>query len=115
MRSDEWWEARHARLVKNEESFREYNNRRMSQEPVDADDDEEQIPFLCECGDFTCVQALVVTAAEFVAAHDAANRFMVRPGHVFEDVERVVRHHETYEVVEKLDMNVDEEWSREGG
>ena len=50
-----------------------------------------------------------------MAAHDAANRFMVRPGHVFEDVERVVRHHETYEVVEKLDINVDEEWSREGG
>jgi hypothetical protein len=61
MRPEDWWEARHARLVKNEESFRQYNNRRMQQEPVDSDDDEERIPFLCECGDFTCVQALVMT------------------------------------------------------
>jgi hypothetical protein len=112
MRSDEWWEARHARLVKNEESFREYNNRRMAQEPVDEDDDEEAIPFLCECGDFTCVKALVVTAAEFVDAHDAPNRFMIVPGHVFEDVERVVERHDEYEVVEKLDMDVDAEWAR---
>ena len=41
MRPEDWWEARHARLVKNEESFRQYNNRRMQQEPVDSDDDED--------------------------------------------------------------------------
>ena len=93
MRPEDWWEARHARLVKNEESFRQYNNRRMEQEPVDSDDDEEPIPFLCECGDFTCVQALVMTAAEFADAHAAADRFVVLPGHVFDDVERVVEHH----------------------
>ena len=79
MRPEDWWEARHARLVKNEESFRQYNNRRMEQEPVESDDDEERIPFLCECGDFTCVQALVMTAAEFADAHAAADRFVVLP------------------------------------
>jgi hypothetical protein len=101
--------------VKNEESFRQYNNRRMQQEPVDSDDDEERIPFLCECGDFTCVQALVMTAAEFADAHAAADRFVVLPGHVFDDVERVVEHHGGFEVVEKLDMNVDEMWREAGG
>jgi hypothetical protein len=115
MRPEDWWEARHARLVKNEESFRQYNNRRMQQEPVDSEDDQERIPFLCECGDFTCVQALVMTAAEFSDAHAAADRFVVLPGHVFDDVERVVERQAAFEVVEKLDMNVDEMWREAGG
>jgi hypothetical protein len=115
MQTDKWWEARNARLVKNEESFREYNNRRMQLEPVGADDDEEPIPFVCECGDFECVQALVVTAAEFSEAHSAPNRFIVLPDHVFPDVERVVSSHDGYEVVEKFDMDVDSMWEAAGG
>ena len=31
MRSDQWWEARHARLVKNEEAFRQYLTGQMDQ------------------------------------------------------------------------------------
>jgi hypothetical protein len=110
MRSDQWWQARRERLVKNEEAFRQYNNRRMQAEPVAADDDDEPIPFLCECGDFDCVASLVVTAAEFTESHSAPNRFMVLPGHVFPDVERVIARHDAYEVVEKLEMDVDAMW-----
>jgi hypothetical protein len=115
MQSEEWWAARTARLIKNEESFREYNNRRLQREPVPPDDDVEHIPFICECGDFGCVQALVVTAAEYVAAHSGPNRFMVLPGHVFDDVERSVERHDHFEVVEKLDMDVDSLWRAAGG
>jgi hypothetical protein len=100
-------------LVKNEESFREYNNRRLRREPVSPDDDEEPIPFVCECGNFECVQALMVTADEFTAAHSAPDRFMVLPGHVFDDVERVISTHDGYQVVEKFDMDIDAEWSRQ--
>jgi hypothetical protein len=110
MRGNEWWEARNARLVKNEEAFRMYNNRRMQLEPVDAEDDDENIPFVCECGDFECVQALVVTAAEFTEAHSAPNRFMVLPGHVFPDVERIVASRDGYEIVEKIEMDIDALW-----
>ncbi len=113
MQSEEWWAYRHARLVKNEESFREYNNRRMENEPVDEEDDEELIPFVCECGDLECVQALLVTADEFTTAHSSPDRFMVVPGHVFEEVERVVESHDGYEVVEKFEMDIDGEWLRQ--
>jgi hypothetical protein len=113
MRSEEWWAARHARLVKNEESFRQYNNRRLEREPVDAEDDEELIPFVCECGNFECVQALLVTANAFTEAHSAPDRFMVIPGHVFEDVERVIATRDGYQVVEKFDMDIDDEWARQ--
>ena len=48
-------------------------------------------------------------------AYAAADRFVVLPGHVFDDVERVVEHHGAFEVVEKLDMDVDEMWREAGG
>ena len=115
MQTNDWWEARKARLVKNEESFRDYNNRRMQVEPVEPDDDDERIPFVCECGNFECIQALVVTAAEFSDAHSAPNRFIVLPEHVFPDVERVVSSHDGYQVVEKLDMDVDGMWQAADG
>jgi hypothetical protein len=56
-----------------------------------------------------------VTASEFVEAHSAPNRFMVLPGHVFADVEHVVARNEGYEVVEKVDMDVDHLWRAAGG
>ena len=115
MYGKDWWEARNARLVKNEESFRQYNNRRMQHEPVDPEDDDEQIPFLCECGDLECVQALMLTAAEFTEAHSAPNRFIVLPGHTFPDVERIVASHDRYEVVEKVELDIDALWQASEG
>ena len=56
----------------------------------------------------------MATAAEFTGAHSAPDRFMVLPGHVFDDVERVISSHDGYEVVEKLDMDIDSEWEAAG-
>jgi len=95
------WQARKQRIVKNEQAFRDYNDRRLQHEAVDADDDREPIPFVCECGDPDCIQALLITAAEFTEAHSAPNRFIVKPGHVYHDVERVVADNDTFTIVEK--------------
>jgi hypothetical protein len=43
----------------------------------------------------------VITAAEFSEAHSAPNRFIVKPGHVYPDVEHVVAEERTFAVVEK--------------
>jgi anti-sigma B factor antagonist len=93
--------ARKERIVKNEQAFRDYNNRRMQAEPIDATDDEELIPFVCECGDVDCIEALMITAAEFTEAHSAANRFVVKSGHVYPDVEVVVSESASHAIVEK--------------
>src|SRR6478735_10925780 len=85
----ERWMTRKQRIVKNEQEFRDYNNRRMQLENADETDDQERLPFLCECGDRDCVEALMLTAAEFTEAHSAANTFVVKPGHVYPDVERL--------------------------
>jgi anti-anti-sigma factor len=97
----ERWRQRKQRIAKNEQAFRDYNDRRLAHESVDATDDEEPIPFICECGDKDCFQALVITAAEFTEAHSAPNRFIVKSGHVYQDVERIIAEKATFAVVEK--------------
>jgi hypothetical protein len=100
------WEAiRRDRLVKNELAFRDYNNRRLGFEQRAAESEEEleseTVPFVCECGNADCISALTVTVAEFEDAHSAPDRFIVRPEHVYPDVERILEEHDGYWVVEK--------------
>ncbi len=95
------WKERKQRIVKNELEFRDYNNRRLQVEDVAPTDDEELLPFICECGNEDCIEALAVTAAQFVEAHAAPNRFLVKPGHVYPDVERVIFEQPTFAIVEK--------------
>ena len=88
------------RIGLNEALFREVNervrtiNEGFSQVLQDAE-------FVCECGDHDCDETLVITAADFTTAHSAPNLFVVKPGHVYPEVERVVGEHETFAVVEK--------------
>ena len=43
-------------------------------------------------------------AGKFMQAHSAANVFIVAPGHVYPDVERLVSQHDTFGIVEKTNM-----------
>lgn len=95
------WKERTRRIVKNEQAFRDYNNRRLQVEDIPPTDDSELIPFVCECGDTDCIEALSVTAAEFVQAHAAPNLFLVKPGHVYPDVEQIIIEHPSYVIVAK--------------
>lgn len=101
MKADEWDELRQRRLAKNEQAFRDHNNRRVEFERATADGD-EPIPFVCECGDPVCVDGVELTVEEFTAAHSAPNRFTVKPGHIFPDAERVADRRERFWIVEKL-------------
>jgi len=97
----EWDEIRRARLVKNEESARSYNLRRAALEESAGADDDEPLPFLCECGDPDCVASLILSLDEYAEGHATPNRFVVRPGHVFPEVERVVAERGDHWFVEK--------------
>jgi hypothetical protein len=92
---------RKERLVKNEQAARAYNNRRLQFELGDETDAEDDVPFLCECGDESCAEAMEMTPDEFVSTHSAPNRFAVLPGHVLGEVEWVVDTGDSYWVVEK--------------
>jgi hypothetical protein len=98
--SESWDDLRKRRIVKNEQAFRDYNDRRVAFEEQTADAD-ELVPFVCECGDPACIEVLDVTVDGFMDAHSAPNRFTVKPGHVIGQVERVAEQHDGYWVVEK--------------
>jgi hypothetical protein len=90
-------EARKERLVKNELAFRDYNDRRVAVEEGESG----LAPWVCECGDGSCIAVLEATVDEFQSAHAAPDRFMVKPRHIFADVERVLETYDRYWVVEK--------------
>ena len=82
--------------MKNEQAARAYNNRRLGFELEDAADESEDVPFLCECGDAGCAEAMEMTPEDFISAHSAPNRFSV-----LGEVEWVVETDDRYWVVEK--------------
>ena len=88
--------------MKNEQAARAYNNRRLRFELDDeTGGNDEPVPFLCECGDESCAEAMEMTGDTFMSIHSAPNRFAVMPGHVLGEVEWVVETGERFWVVEK--------------
>ena len=94
-------DERERRLVENETLFREVNEqiRRLSSAlhgpgPYD---------FVCECSNKDCDRRVTLELAEYEAVRLQGDRFLVAPGHVLPDIERVVESHPTYEIVDKDD------------
>jgi hypothetical protein len=91
-------DARSARLAKNEAIFRAGN------ESIDkaAGGRVEKAPYLCECGEKSCLARVVLTPDEYGAVRSHQARFFVVPSH--EDLtagEVVVEQHGRFTVVEK--------------
>jgi hypothetical protein len=91
--------ARKQRIEENEKLFREVNERVAQMHTgYDYGPDPE---WVCECGDETCFEKIVVKLHEYreVRGHDSW--FVIKPGHEKTDVERVVHERDAYLVVEK--------------
>jgi hypothetical protein len=91
-------DERSARLAKNETIFRAGND------SIDkaAGGRVEKLPYLCECGDKSCLARVELIPAEYEAVRSHPARFFVLPGH--EDLtagEVVVEQHDHFTVVEK--------------
>ena len=59
--------------------------------------------WICECADTECVARVFVTVREYEAVRTNPRAFIVFPGHVYPEVERVVAENDRYATVEKLD------------
>src|ERR1700745_3953101 len=93
-------DERSARLAKNEAIFRAGNER------IDkaAGGRMENVLYLCECGEKSCLARVELTPAEYEVVRSHPARFFVVPGH--EDLtagEVVVEKHGRFTVVEKQD------------
>ncbi len=90
------------RVARNESAARRYNRRRERFElRAIGEPGDDLVPFVCECADLDCVAAIMLTIAEFDSAHDAPDRFVVKPGHVVPEVERLIDETDRYWVVSK--------------
>ena len=93
-------DERERRIAENEDLFRQVNERvkelnRAFSVVLDRGD------YLCECGNDACVERVSLTPEEYERVRAESTHFVVAPGHVERDVERVVYAGEGYEVVKK--------------
>lgn len=61
----------------------------------------DPLSVICECGRFDCNDRLDLSVDDYERVRADATRFIVRPGHVEEDVESVTERHSDYWVVRK--------------
>jgi hypothetical protein len=61
----------------------------------------EQLSFVCECAAEDCTEQMTLTLAQYEELRRVPTHFMVKPGHVYPEFERVVREVDGYVVVEK--------------
>lgn len=99
--------TRETERITNEMLFRTVNERMKNIDDrldtvavgAPAGDREE---FFCECGQLDCLARFRMTRAQYEAVRAHSERFVVLPGHVLPDIERVVETHDYFVVVEKL-------------
>jgi hypothetical protein len=96
--------ARLERAERNEQAFKEYNERRAAAEEAGHAPADERVPFACECDDPACGRAIEIAVAEYESAVAPVDRFVVIPGHEDPEVEVVVERRERYFVVSKPDL-----------
>ena len=92
---------RKSRIARNQSLFRDINEAAMAWPDRQAATVTEHFAFYCECADEHCFERVWLTWSEYEAVRMESARFVVAPGHVFPQAERVVEEHETYVVVRK--------------
>jgi hypothetical protein len=91
---------REARAARNQALFRAVNEKlgAMNEAFVQFN---EKFTIACECADVSCVEMLEIDPNEYQAVRAEPRHFAVLPGHIYPDVEVVVREGDGYVVVEK--------------
>jgi hypothetical protein len=95
-----------ARAAKNEGLFREVNERILELEEAfgEAAGDHNRAGFVCECSRADCTSKVEMTPDEYRGVREKPTQFLVAPGHVDPDHERVVRATDRFVVVEKFGL-----------
>lgn len=90
------------RIGRNDSIFRASNER--INEFAQAQRIEGSTPFICECADPACQEAVFMTLAEYAGIREDARLFLNVPGHEAsaQGWAQVVESHDSYVVVEKI-------------
>jgi 5-bromo-4-chloroindolyl phosphate hydrolysis protein len=90
------------RAARNQSIFREVNEK-LEGLAENFQAVSETAQFTCECADLGCIAMIDLTLNEYEAVRKNPNRFVVLPGHVYPEFERVVSETERYVLVAKHD------------
>jgi hypothetical protein len=92
---------REVRAARNQSLFRAINEKLIDlSEAFAAFAGDFQIA--CECADTFCLASLTIAPEAYEEVRSQANRFVVLPGHIVPEVEKVVAEEDGYVVVEKI-------------
>ena len=94
---------REVRAGRNQSLFRAVNEKIREMEEAFSSVTETFV-IACECADRTCIRTLEIARDEYVAVRKEPRHFAVLTGHVYPEVEKVVRETESYVIVEKNDV-----------
>jgi len=92
---------REERLAKNEDHFRDINESLREKHVHATVVRSGPLPFICECASVECTEAVELTLEDYRRVRRNPRRFIVVPGHVAPDVERIVESAEAFVIVEK--------------
>jgi len=102
MAADE--EARAHKLAANQSRFRRSNERLQRAARSHRFEAADRVPFLCECADPGCFEAVMLSMEEYEHVREHPTRFVLVAGH--EDAEaaheRIIEAEEGYAIVEKV-------------
>jgi 5-bromo-4-chloroindolyl phosphate hydrolysis protein len=91
---------REVRAARNQALFRAVN-RKLEEINREFEVMTETFTIACECADVGCLEMIDIRADEYEAVRAKPRHFVVAPGHIYPDVEKVVRESNGYAVVEK--------------
>ena len=89
---------REERLVRNETTAREINERLEEAHPTEQG---RYVRMICECGRDVCDRVIAITPAEYEEIRSDAVQFVVVRDHVIGDIERVILETDRFAVVAK--------------
>jgi hypothetical protein len=96
--------SRQIRAAKNQSLFREVNER-VKEVGERSGSRSYAESAICECANAECSEEIALTAEEYESLRAHSTCFAVPPSdeHVFADIERILKKHENYWVVEKIE------------
>jgi hypothetical protein len=97
-------EARAHKLAANQSRFRRSNERLERAAHSHRFDAADRVPFLCECADPGCFEAVMLSIAEYEHVREHPARFVLVAGHEDPETvhERIVEAESGYAIVEKV-------------
>ena len=93
-----------SRAEKNEQAYKDHNERRAEMDEEGGVPEDEPVPFACECDDPDCSRAIELSLADYERVSAPPDQFVVASGHEDPAVEVVVETHGSHLVVSKPDL-----------